>query len=63
MVEAAPAAALYRETSGPLRQSTAPELPDEVIWMDLLNPTADEIAFVEQRAGIRVPNCRGIERS
>lgn len=51
---------IYRETSGPLRQSTAPELPGEVIWMDLLNPTADEIAFVEQRAGIRVPTAEAL---
>ena len=51
---------IYRETSGPLKQNTAPELPDEVIWMDLLNPTADEIAFVEQRAGVRVPTAEAL---
>ena len=51
---------IYRETSGPLKQNTAPELPDEGIWMDLLNPTADEIAFVEQRAGVRVPTAEAL---
>src|SRR5947199_9524390 len=28
--------------------------------MDLLNPTADEIAFVEQRAGVRVPTAAAL---
>ena len=31
------------------------KLPDEVIWIDLLNPTEDEKAFVESRSGLRVP--------
>ena len=47
---------IYRETSGPLRQSTAPDLPGEVIWMDLLDPTDEEKTFVESRAGVRVPS-------
>ena len=38
-------------------ESTVPaELPQGVIWIDLLNPTTDEIGFVESQAKIRVPS-------
>jgi len=46
---------IYRDKTGTVRGSTAARLPDEVIWLDLLNPTEDEKAFVEQRTGLRVP--------
>jgi magnesium transporter len=34
---------------------TRRELPHGALWIDLLDPTADEIAFVQQAAGIEVP--------
>jgi len=33
----------------------AEKLPEGTIWVDLLDPTPDEISFVEKAAGIRVP--------
>jgi magnesium transporter len=45
---------IYRD-NGEARSSRAPSLPEEVIWLDLLNPTEEEKAFVESRAGLRVP--------
>jgi len=42
----------YRDTSESVRQSHPPELPADVVWMDLLDPTADETASVEDRAGV-----------
>src|ERR1700689_5432550 len=35
---------------------TAKQLPPDVIWIDLLNPTREEEAFVEQRIAIRMPS-------
>src|ERR1700743_597688 len=32
------------------------ELPPEIIWIDLVNPSADEKHFVESRLKIRVPS-------
>jgi magnesium transporter len=46
---------IYRDTSGSVRNSKSPALPGEVIWLDLLNPTDDEKAFAETRAGVRIP--------
>ena len=37
-------------------QSIGAELPSEIIWIDLLNATAEEKQFVEQRLKIRVPS-------
>ena len=36
-------------------QSIGAELPPEIIWIDLLDPSADEKQFVESRLNIRVP--------
>jgi magnesium transporter len=36
------------------------ELPDEVIWLDLLNPTDDEKAFAESRASVRIPSIEAL---
>jgi magnesium transporter len=46
---------IYRDTADSLRGGARP-LPSEVIWIDLLNPTDDEKAFVESRANVRVPS-------
>jgi hypothetical protein len=47
---------IYRDEGGSVRQSTSLDLPHGVIWMDLLNPTEEEKAFVESRARIQVPS-------
>ncbi|WP_237050551.1 magnesium transporter CorA family protein [Microvirga ossetica] len=39
-----------------MRESASLELPSEVIWIDLLEPTAEEKAFVESRTHIQVPS-------
>jgi magnesium transporter len=46
---------IYRD-DGEARGSHTGELPEKVIWLDLLNPTEEEKAFVENRAGLRVPS-------
>jgi Mg2+ and Co2+ transporter CorA len=51
---------IYRDTSGSVRSSNEQELPGEVIWIDLLNPTDDEKAFVEARAHVRIPSMEAL---
>jgi magnesium transporter len=51
---------IYRDSSGPLRTSQTLNLPDEIIWIDLLNPTDDEKEFVESRTGLRVPSIEAL---
>jgi magnesium transporter len=46
---------VYRNT-GAFLTSHSTELPGEIIWIDLLNPTADERAFVESRSKVRIPS-------
>ena len=47
---------LYRDEGGAVRSGPDRDLPEHVIWMDLVDPTDEERAFVEGRAGIRVPS-------
>ncbi len=51
---------IYRDTPASIRNSAPLVLPDQVIWIDLLNPTADERAFVEGKAGVRVPSAEAL---
>jgi magnesium transporter len=46
---------IYRDEAGSVRESASLELPSEVIWIDLLDPTDEEKAFVESRTHIQVP--------
>lgn len=47
---------IYRDSATSVRMAAADEaLPETIIWMDLQDPTADEIAFVESRAKIKMP--------
>lgn len=46
---------IYRDSSDSLKSSHSLELPESVIWIDLLNPTDEEKAFVEARTNVRVP--------
>jgi magnesium transporter len=45
---------MYRSQGGDW-QSAGTELAPEIIWIDLLNPTPEEIHFVERAAKIRMP--------
>jgi magnesium transporter len=45
----------YREAKGDWRAGGA-DLPDQVIWLDLLDPTDDERLLVERHARIRLPS-------
>jgi magnesium transporter len=45
---------MYRSQGGDW-QSGGTELSPEIIWIDLLNPTPEEIHFVERAAKIRMP--------
>jgi magnesium transporter len=50
---------IYRDSTGSARRG-AGKLPDDVIWIDLLNPTDEEKAFVESRSGLRVPTVEAL---
>ena len=45
----------YREDGNDWRVEGA-NLPDNIIWLDLLDPTPEEQKLVESRAKIRVPS-------
>ncbi len=45
---------MYRSQGGDWT-TAGTELPPEIIWIDLLNPTPDEVRFVEAGVKIRVP--------
>lgn len=47
---------IYRDTGQPMSEAEGCALPDEIIWMDLFDPTEDESKLVERRAGIRMPS-------
>src|ERR1043166_1705631 len=51
---------IYRDPSGSLRASSATNLPADVFWIDLLDPTEEERAFVESRSGLRVPSVEAL---
>jgi magnesium transporter len=46
----------YRDADGSFESSKSLELPKQIIWIDLLNPTDEETARVEKRTGLRVPS-------
>jgi magnesium transporter len=50
---------IYRDSIGSLQRSS-PQLSSEVIWIDLFNPTDEEKAFVESRAGVRIPSAEAL---
>jgi magnesium transporter len=50
---------IFRGTAESLR-SGAEQLPAEVIWIDLLNPTNEEKAFVESKANVRIPSIEAL---
>jgi magnesium transporter len=51
---------IYRDEAGAIRESAALELPSDVIWIDLLDPTDEEKGFVESRTRIHVPTMQAL---
>jgi magnesium transporter len=45
---------VYRDT-GSFLTSPSTDLPGEIIWMDVVNPTEEEKGFVQARAHARIP--------
>ncbi len=50
----------YRDAGGAFKSDHSLKVPREIIWIDLLNPTADEKALVERRTGLRVPSVEAL---
>jgi magnesium transporter len=50
---------VYRD-NGLFLTSKSTEIPGEIIWMDLLNPTDDEKQFVQSRAGAHIPTVEAL---
>ena len=40
--------------------SLADDLPSDAIWIDLLNPTTEETAFVESQKKVRIPSAAAL---
>jgi magnesium transporter len=51
---------IYRDPGGSVRKSSATKLPKDAFWIDLLDPTEEERAFVESRSGLRVPSVEAL---
>jgi magnesium transporter len=51
---------VYRDSTHQLANGSLRDLPREVIWIDLLNPTDDEKSLVEKRAGVHVPTIEAL---
>jgi magnesium transporter len=51
---------IYRNSNGLLETSHSLDLPDNAIWIDLLNATDEEKAFVESRVGVPVPSIESL---
>jgi magnesium transporter len=52
--------ALYREKGDSVRSRSSPGLPPQIIWIDLINPTNEEKAFVETRTNVRIPSVESL---
>jgi magnesium transporter len=46
---------VYRDSTRQFYNQDLDRLPDEIIWIDLLNPTAEEKILVEKRALVHIP--------
>lgn len=51
---------IFRDPDGIARRSASPDLPEAVIWIDLIDPTPEETAFAESRAKVRVPTVEAL---
>jgi magnesium transporter len=51
---------IYRDPGGAVRASSTGKLPKDVFWIDLIDPTPEERAFVEGRSGLRIPSVEAL---
>jgi magnesium transporter len=51
----------YRD-NGSFLTSPTTNIPGEIIWMDLVNPTDEEKSFVEARARVRIPSKEALSK-
>jgi magnesium transporter len=51
---------ILRESTGFVRPSALAELPTDAVWVDLLNPTPEETAFVESQKQVRIPSIEAL---
>ena len=51
---------VFKEAAGVYRPSSLADVPPDVIWIDLLNPTTEEIAFVESQKKVRIPSVEAL---
>jgi magnesium transporter len=51
---------ILRESSGFVRPGASEELPADAIWIDLLNPTAEESALLESQKRVRIPSIEAL---
>jgi magnesium transporter len=54
---------VFQEITGVFGPGSLVDLPPDVIWIDLLNPTTEEIAFVESRKKVRIPSIEALSES
>src|SRR5258708_1346715 len=46
----------FRNSPAFVLANSSTDLPPDLIWIDLLNPTTEEISFVESRTHARIPS-------
>ena len=51
---------ILRASTGFVRPSALAELPTDAVWIDLLNPTPEESAFVEAQKKVRIPSIEAL---
>lgn len=51
---------VFQEITGVFGPSSLADLPPDVIWIDLLNPTTEEIATVELQKKVRIPSAAAL---
>jgi magnesium transporter len=51
---------ILRRSAGFVRPSVSEELPQDAVWIDLLNPTAEESALVESQRKVRIPSAEAL---
>jgi magnesium transporter len=51
---------VFQELTGVFGPSSLADLPPDVIWIDLLNPTTREIAIVESQKEVRIPSIEAL---
>ena len=51
---------ILRASTGFVRPSALAELPADAVWIDLLNPTPEESAFVESQKRVRIPSIEAL---